>query len=82
MSQKTTPTIYCSDGCGRSVPEDEVLGGGWTYLEIQKRYRCNACVRALEAVNKPREDHDNRAEDEPMGADHQPDGTAPPGQDD
>ena len=45
--------IRCCDGCGASVPADKVNDGGWVRLEITGRYRCIACVRALDAINKP-----------------------------
>ena len=43
----------CSDACGNRVADDLVEQSGWTYLSIQRRYRCPACVRALAQVNAP-----------------------------
>lgn len=42
------PTIACRDECGARIPEDRIEHPGWTFLPIQRRYRCPACWRALE----------------------------------
>ena len=43
----------CRDGCGRSVPDAELLQAGWTFLPISRRWRCPVCWRALEKVSAP-----------------------------
>jgi hypothetical protein len=44
------PRIACADACGASLPEAEINQHGWQFLEIQRRYRCPACFRALRAA--------------------------------
>ncbi len=48
------PLLCCADLCGATVADDinAIMQAGWTYLETTKRYRCGACVRALEAASK------------------------------
>lgn len=52
MSQQDDNLVSCSDGCKRSLHEDEVLPAGWSYLAISKRWRCPECHRALAAINQ------------------------------
>lgn len=45
--------INCCDGCGRKVADmSEAQAKAWHYLEISKRYRCPACARELDEVNR------------------------------
>jgi hypothetical protein len=45
----TDTFIHCRDGCGAAVAdEDEATAAGWSYLEIQKRYRCPDCEQEIQ----------------------------------
>lgn len=43
-------TESCRDGCGRPLTLD---AEGWTFLQVQNRWRCPACQRALDEANEP-----------------------------
>ena len=50
MSSDQDIDSSCRDGCGRLL----TLGAeGWTFLQVQNRWRCPACQHALEAANGP-----------------------------
>lgn len=44
--------ISCSDECGQCLPAEAVEQAGWTFLQIRGRWRCPACRRALERINR------------------------------
>lgn len=45
--------ITCRDGCKRSVEDMKAASAaGWQYLDIQKRWRCPECMRALDEANR------------------------------
>lgn len=45
--------INCCDGCGCKVADaSEAEAKAWRFLEISKRYRCPACARELDEVNR------------------------------
>lgn len=45
------PSIGCRDECGARVPADEIQQKGWTFLMVQRRWRCPTCQRALDKAN-------------------------------
>lgn len=51
-------TIGCRDECGTRVelPPGQLEPPGWTWLEIQKRWRCPNCARTLAAMNERKPD--------------------------
>lgn len=55
MNVNDPPLLRCADACGRAVTPEEAEHTGWTYLEIQRRWRCPQCQRELRATNQPLE---------------------------
>lgn len=55
--------IYCRDECGRNYPAASIESSGWEYLQIQRRWRCVECWRALRMAN--RNERPERARHEP-----------------
>lgn len=53
MSEAEVPYISCRDECGQRLPADAVEQAGWTFLPIRSRWRCPACRRVLEQINRP-----------------------------
>jgi hypothetical protein len=46
-------TFSCTAGCKRSaVNVDEASTQGWSYLQIQNRWRCPTCTRELEEAGR------------------------------
>lgn len=48
--------VRCQDGCGRRASSDaSAEAQGWLRLPITGRWRCPQCARALDEVNKPKD---------------------------
>lgn len=45
------PLIGCRDECGQRVPAESIQQKGWTFLPVQRRWRCPTCQRALDKAN-------------------------------
>ena len=52
----------CRDGCGRLLTID---AEGWTFLQVQNRWRCPECQRTLDVANVPALSGAQASEDTP-----------------
>lgn len=50
-------TFTCLDECGTKATLPVTTPGppGWQMMEMRKGWRCPACIKALAAVNQPKE---------------------------